>query len=284
LSAAARLRPTRRPSAPADPRVAFPSLSVSLPSLLFFCLFFCSAALAGSAQAAEGEFVAIPRLSGPVVDQADVLSPGAERAITDLARELEQKTGAELAVLTVPSTEPEDVFGYGMRVLEEWKLGKRGVDDGLLFLFAIEDRKLHIFTGYALEGILPDGRVGEIRDTFIVPAFRSGEYDRGVTLATRAAAEIIAADKRVRLSGEPLPRGRGAPDVDLPPWLLLLIFLLFVLPALLGRGRRRRGFAPIFFGGGLAGAGRGGFGGGFGGGRGFGGGGSFGGGGAGGRW
>jgi uncharacterized protein len=206
--------------------------------------------MAGAAQAQD--FAAVPALVGPVVDQAGVLDAGAERAISDLARELEQKTGAEMAVLTVPTTAPEDVFDYGMRVAESWKLGKQGVDNGLLLVVAVDDRKLHMFTGYGLEGILPDGRVGAIRDNYLTPHFRKGDYAAGIYSGLRATAELIAADAGVQLTGEPArpPRERSGRSLRVSPFTLLLLGF-FVLPALLGGGRRRRrGFAPIFFGGG----------------------------------
>jgi uncharacterized protein len=261
----------------------------------------CSAlALAGAAAKREAdELLAVPPLTGPVVDLAGALSPAGRRRIEALAVEVEQKTGAEIATLVVRSTAPEDPFGYGMRVAEAWKLGKKGKDDGLLLLVALDDRRTHLFTGYGLEGILPDGRAGAILDEHVVPAFRAGEYDRGVYAGLRAAAEVIADDAGVELGGEPVARRRGAQPGPDPALLVGLAILAFVVLAALAAlapptpaRRRRGGFAPIFWGGGLPqprgrlGSGLGG-GGGFGGGGfggGFGGGGSFGGGGAGRGW
>jgi uncharacterized protein len=235
----------------------------------------------------------VPPLSGPVVDTAGVLSPAEERAIVTLVTELERKTTAEIAVLTVGSTAPLDPFDYGLRVAESWKLGKQGRDNGLLLLVAVGDRKVRFFAGYGLEGILPDGKLGAILDDYVTPHFRAGDYGGGIQAGVRAAAQEIADDAGVTLEGEPLRAPRTpAPQVDLV-WLLLFLFL-FVLPLVLAsrsRGRRRRWFFPIFFGGGRFGGGfdGGGFGGGFGdgfggGGGGFGGGGRFGGGGAGRGW
>lgn len=255
-----------------------------------------------------GGFAAIPPLAGPVVDTTGTLSPETRRRIEALAVELQQKTGAEMAVLLVRSTQPEDAFSYGMRVVEAWKLGKRaratgpnvgGGDNGLLLLVALDDRKMHMLTGYGLEGMLPDGRVGEILDRFVVPAFRAGDVGKGVYQGLRAAAEVIAEEAGVELSGQPLRRARPAPAPTIDPMVLLAIAVI-VLLAIGGmvqrapRGRRRRRYGPVFWGGGfggwdggsrggsLGGGGFGGGGGGFGGG--FGGGGSFGGGGAGRGW
>jgi uncharacterized protein len=238
------------------------------------------AALAGIAGAEQVR--PVPALTGPVVDLAGVIPEADERRISALARELRDKTGAEMAVLTVATTAPEDVFGFGMRVAEAWKLGTAQQDNGVLLVVAVDDRKLHLFTGYGLEGILPDGRVGRIRDAYLVPAFRRGDYAGGTYDALRAAAEIIAAEQGVTLTGAPGRRpGPAAPEVPVP--LIVGFVLALVLLAILGStlgpppGRRRH-YHPIFFGGG-------GFGGGFRGGGGFGGGGGgFGGGGAGGSW
>jgi len=261
-------------------------------SLLVFLLVLAGLGSLGEARAQDG-FQPVPPLAGPVVDRVGVLSAGARKKIEALALELEQKTGAEMAVLIVETTAPEDVFDYGMRVAETWELGKQGRDDGLLLVIATGDRKLHFLTGYGLEGILPDGRLGRIRDAYLVPAFRAGDFDAGVSSALRAAAEVIAADAGVTLSGEPArpPRSERERERGIGPAGLLFLLAFFLLPllrVLRGGRRRRRGYAPILFGGGLGGGGGGGGGGagGWGGGcgGGCGGGGGFGGGGAGGSW
>jgi uncharacterized protein len=242
---------------------------------------------------ARAEAPPIPKLTGPVVDPANVIAPAEAKALGDLAWELKQKTGAEIAVLTVRSTAPEDVFDYGMRVAEAWKLGSAEKDDGLLLVVAVDDHRAQFFTGYGLEGILPDGKVGAILDDYVVPAFRQGDYGGGIYAGMRAAAEVIAANAGVTLSGTPAqpvrrPRRRASPFAFL--WILIVLWVL------LGSRRRRLGYGPFLFGsgfggrrGGFGGTLGGGFGGGFGGGGGGlggfgGGGGGFGGGGAGRGW
>jgi uncharacterized protein len=231
----------------------------------------------------------IPAPRGFVTDAAGVLSRDTVARLEALARELREKTGAELAVLTVESTAPLDDFTYGMRVVDAWRPGRKRDDTGLLILLATKDRKLRVFTGYGLEGILPDGLVGQIQDEAMVPALRAGRIDEAVERGVRAFAARIAADKGVTLTGVPPPRARPA-QPELPGWMGLLVLLLivgFFMYAVSqgGRGRhvrrRRGGFYPGWGGGGFGrGGGFGGGGGGFGG---FGGGG-FGGGGAGRSW
>ncbi len=229
-----------------------------------------------TAAAVAKEGALIPGRAGPVVDEAAVLSATHEAAIESLARELKAKTGAEIAVLTVKSVAPLDEFSYGMRVVEAWKLGQAGKDNGLLLLVAIDERRIRFFTGYGLEGLLPDGKTGAILDQHVVPHVRRGDFGTGVYNGMAAAAALIASDAGVKLTGVAPYQGRRVRRRGNP--LMLPYLLFFGLPGLFMRGRRRRMmFMPMFFGGGFGG---GGFGGGFGGG-GFGMGGGFGGGGAG---
>jgi uncharacterized protein len=223
----------------------------------------------------------IPAPQGFVTDLAGVIAAPVRARITRLAEELQARTGAEIAVVTVDTTAPLDDFTYALRIAEAWKPGRKKDDTGVVFLVAVGDRKLRILVGYGLEGILPDGLVGEIEDREIVPAFRAGHADEGIWRGVAALAERIAAAHGVALTGMPPPRP-PAPGTVLPPWALLLIFLailaLVLYQATHAQRLRRGGGFPYGFGGGF-----GGFGGGGGGFGGFGGG-SFGGGGAGRSW
>jgi uncharacterized protein len=145
----------------------------------------------------------IPAPSGPVVDLAGVLDEGSKRRLAEIIRAVREQTTAELAVLTVATTAPLNIGEYSIAVFDRWKIGKRGTDNGLLFLVAIRDRRFHITTGYGLEGVLPDGKLGEIRDRFILPSFRNGRYGEGILRGTEAVALVIL--------GKPLPApGRPA--------------------------------------------------------------------------
>ena len=233
----------------------------------------------------------VPAALGYVSDYAGVLDATTRRDLDALIAELKAKTGAEIAVVVVESTQPLSAFDYAMKIAEAWKPGARGQDNGVVFLVARRDREVFILTGYGVEGVLPDGRVGEIRDRLVVPAFRRGDYAGGIRAATETMADLIAAGAGVQLERRPAagPAARRQPTLidALLPVLLLIIFLALAsqFPSLLlglgGQGRRRFPGRGGFGGGGFGG----GFGGDFGGG-GFGGfgGGGFGGGGAGGRW
>ncbi len=241
-------------------------------------------ALAPPARAAEP---AIQTPQGYVTDLAHVLPPPVQARITGLVEELRAKTGAEIAVVTVPTTAPLDDFDYAMRVADAWHPGRKGEDTGVVFLVATQDRKLRVLVGYGLEGILPDGLVGEIEDREVVPAFRAGDVGDGVWRGVAELARRIGASRGVTLTGVPPPRPRGPQPVPLPGWVVLLVVLAILALVLyqLATPRRFRGgvFLPPGGFGGFGGFGGGGFGGGGGGFGGFGGG-DFGGGGAGRSW
>jgi uncharacterized protein len=230
----------------------------------------------------------VPQPQGFVSDYAGVVDAATRRDLDALVAELKAKTGAEIAVVVVNSTTPLTAFDYAMKIAESWKPGARGKDNGVVFLVALKDRETFILTGYGVEGVLPDGKVGEIRDRLVVPAFRRGDYAGGIRAGTEAIAGIIAAGAGVRLdAARQVPRPTRPHPTLLSVLLPILLFIIFL--ALVSR----LPIGPFIFGGpgmrrgGFGGGPPGGFGGGFGGGGGgFGGfgGGDFGGGGAGGKW
>jgi uncharacterized protein len=235
----------------------------------------------------------VPIARGFVSDYVGVLDPATVRGLEALIGELKAKTGAEIAVVVVKTTQPLNAFDYAIKIAEAWKPGDKSKDNGVVFLVAIEDRELHILTGYGVEGPLPDGRVGEIRDRLVVPAFRAGDYAGGIRAATEEMAAIIAADAGVTLTGVAVPRRRESRPQGSAVLLAVVVLVVVVLLALQSvqrvdprfrRARRRRYWSHGYDGGFGGGFGGGGFGGGGGGGFGGFGGGGFGGGGAGGKW
>lgn len=178
-----------------------------------------------------------------------------------------------MAVLIVPTTQPESIEQYAIRVADQWKLGRTGVDDGVLFLVAKDDRTLRFEVGYGLEGVLPDALCNQIINGFALPRFKEGDFFGGIR---DGVSRILGT-----IQGEPLPppprqkKSSGGVIV----WIFIfLLFLINFLPRLFGFSSARSGRGGWR-------SGRGGFGGsGFGGGGFGGGGGGFGGGGASGRW
>ena len=263
-------------------------------------LFVCLLLVVGSAGRVCGASPELPSPAGPVTDLVGVLDQETRQRLTRFLDQVRERTGAEIAVLAVASTAPDTVEGYSIAIFDRWKIGQRDKDNGLLFLVAVQDRRMWITTGYGLEGILPDGKVGEIRDRAILPFFRAGRYAEGIVRGTEALAAVILAQAGGATTG-PLAQvsSRKRATQFGGPWTgaLLALFVLLVLFSIAASAADRRAArgnravpsrwhrrAPWWTGGGLGGGyggwSGGGFGGGFGG---FGGGGS-GGGGAGGSW
>jgi uncharacterized protein len=149
---------------------------------------------------AAGADVAVPQLSGRVVDQTGTLSAGEIDTLTQRLKDLERRKGSQVAVLIVPSTKPETIEQFSIRVAEAWKIGRRKIDDGALLVIAKDDRKLRIEVGYGIEGALTDVTARRIIDEVIVPDFRSGDYASGISAGVDRMIRVI--------DGEPLPAPR----------------------------------------------------------------------------
>ncbi len=221
----------------------------------------------------------IPAYTGYVTDAAGVLGDARKAQLEGFLEQVRTKTGAQFAVLTVPTCAPEDPSAYKTRVFQEWKIGDAEKDEGLLLLVAMQEHALKFETGYGLEGTLPDCWQSRMLRDLAVPRFRAGEPAEGITAAVLATAQRIAAEKGVTLEwdGRELRYARSR-DGRLPSWVVVLVFVFIffvLLPALLANAGKRGGRGGGWYMSG--GGGFGGYGGGFGGGGGGGGGGSFGG-------
>jgi len=205
-----------------------------------------------------------PKPKGLINDFANVVPPSYEQKLVSITSELFDKTGTPVVVVTMPDIGGEDYNAYANRLYEAWGIGKKGEDKGVLIFVAIKERKMRIEVGYGLEGILPDGLAGEIRDRHMIPYLKQNKFGEGLLNGTAAVTQIIAKDAGVQLTGEvPVraPKKRRSRVSFIP---LLLIFFLFMFV-----GRRRGGswifFLPLLMGGGSPRYSRGGFGGSFGG-------------------
>jgi uncharacterized protein len=186
--------------------------------------------------------VAVPPLRSPVTDLTGTLTAEQAATLEQQLRAFEAKKGSQIAVLIVPTTEPETIQQYSFRVAETWKLGRRGVNDGALLAIAKDDRAVWIQVGYGLEGALPDVLANRIVEQVIVPRFRSGDFFGGIR---EAIARMIAL-----VEGEPLPEPtrsqRGAPSADgLGSALPVLLLLVFVGGGILRRILGRFGGASV---------------------------------------
>ena len=164
--------------------------------------------------------VAVPPLSGRVVDQTGTLSAGDISSLTQTLKDLEARKGSQIAVLIVPTTAPETIEQYSIRVAEAWKIGRKKIDDGALLVVAKDDRHLRIEVGYGLEGALTDVTSKRIIDEIIVPKFRSGDFAGGIAAGV---ARIVAV-----VDGEPLPAPQPQQSWNLPDQLgNALPFIIF---------------------------------------------------------
>ena len=154
--------------------------------LLSLCLFNAASALQE-----------IPKLTERVTDLSGILTVEQKNQMSHKLARLEQSKGSQLAVLILPSTQPETIESYSMRVVEQWQLGRKTVDDGVLLLIATADRKLRIEVGYGLEGAIPDLLAKRIIDEHISPAFRQGDFFIGISSGINALEKLI--------QGETLP-------------------------------------------------------------------------------
>ena len=161
--------------------------------------------------------VAIPALTGPVVDTTATLDEAASQHLAEQALALQQRKGAQLQVLVVNTTQPEDIAQYAQRVFDAWQLGRKGVDDGVLLVVAVEDRRVRIHTGYGLEGAIPDATAEQVIQDYLLPKFRDDDYAGGITDGAAALVALI--------EGEPLPEV----DTSLPT-AMKVILALFALP------------------------------------------------------
>lgn len=184
---------------------------------------------------ARADLVPVPELRARVTDLTGILSAAEQQALEDKLAAFEQQKGAQLAILIVPTTRPETIEQFGIRVVEAWKLGRKGVDDGLLLLVAKDDRALRIEVGYGLEGVIPDAVGKRVIEEVIVPRLRAGEFAAGLDAGIGRLTALI--------SGEPLPppdAGRQGPSgrlvEDILPVAMLFVFLGGgLLRALFGR-------------------------------------------------
>ncbi|MBA8888268.1 uncharacterized protein FHW12_002492 [Dokdonella fugitiva] len=149
------------------------------------------------ASAAEGDVKAIPALTARVSDYTGTLDPTQRQSLEDELAALEKAKGAQVGVLIVPSTQPEDIAQYGIRVGEAWKLGRKGTDDGVILIVAKDDRRVRIEVGKGLEGAIPDAAAARIIREYVAPRFRGNDYYGGVHDALGALTKLI--------NDEPLP-------------------------------------------------------------------------------
>jgi len=175
----------------------------------------------------------VPPLQSRVTDQTGTLTAAERSALEEKLAAFEARKGAQLAVLVVPTTQPEAIEQYSIRVVDAWKLGREKPDDGALLLVAMQDRALRIEVGRGLEGALTDLVANRIIDETITPRFREGDFAGGITAGAERMMAVV--------DGEPLPEPEkhwdGPQDIGgmLPMLFFIIIFASTILRAIFGR-------------------------------------------------
>jgi uncharacterized protein len=185
--------------------------------------------------------VAVPPLTARVTDLTGTLTQQQRAALEERLAAFEARKGSQIAVLIVPTTQPEEIEQFSIRAAEAWKVGRKGVDDGALLVVALKDRRLRIEVGYGLEGALPDARAKRIIEEYIVPRFKAGDFFGGIDAGVSRIMSVV--------EGEQLPPPRASPGAAVrggdSPGLYELLFIGFMLVFVVG-GVLRAMFGRFF--------------------------------------
>jgi len=198
--------------------------------------------------AATCAWASIPaKPQGWVSDFAGIMSDMIKPQVDALCAEVKKSTGAEIAVVTVPSLEDMSIEEYAVKLFEKWGIGEKGKDNGVLFLIAPNERKTRIEVGYGLEPVITDGRAGEIIRETVIPFFRAGDYNQGILHGSMQIAALITGEDFV--PSVPIPRPEPRPDE--PTWPvkvgIILFFSLFITLGFLALGSSLRQKGQSFF-------------------------------------
>jgi len=194
----------------------------------------------------QAQVLTFPQTNAAVNDYAEVISPEYEARMDKLARAVWEKTGTALVVATFRDLGGESPRIFANKLYAAWGIGKSGEDKGVLLLVAVKERQVTYETGYGAEGILPDAKMGDMLDQYVVPFLRRDEYDEGLLNGMAAVAQVVAKNAGVRLNV-----GRYAPGATVQPksrgigGLSPLFFVVLLI--ILGLFGRRRGLLPFFF-------------------------------------
>lgn len=203
-------------------------------NILRLALLVCSLALGHTALAGDG-LVAVPPLTSPVTDLTGTLDASQRATLESGLRAFEKERGSQIAILLLPTTKPETIEQYSIRVAEAWKVGRKGKDDGVIVLVAKDDHKLRIEVGYGLEGGLNDATAKRIVSEIMAPRFKAGDWAGGLQAGVERIQAVIA--------GENLPPPEAAKagsdsdweDAALAPGLVACLFVGTMLCRALGR-------------------------------------------------
>ena len=171
--------------------------------------------------------VSYPAASGYVVDQSGIIDSATQSRLEAWILELKQKTTAEVAVVTVDSTEPLSIEEYAVNLFQRFGIGQKGKDNGVLLLVAYKDQHMRIEVGYGLEGAITDAYSSRIINTIMAPEFKEGNFSEGIEKGTAAIVTLIAKEYNVTLTGVPEPVYQDQQQAG-SVWVLLFIICIFI--------------------------------------------------------
>ena len=175
----------------------------------------------------------VPDLKGRVNDYADLLSPATEASLESVLNNLESSDSTQIVVLTIKSLQGDSLEQFSLRVVEDWKIGQQGLDNGVLLLVARDDRKIRIEVGYGLEGTLTDMTAGRIIRNVISPKFKQGDFNQGIIDGIGAIVATVRGEFSADAGDGPAPSSRADPG----GLLTSLIFIFFIFGSLLRKSK-----------------------------------------------
>lgn len=188
--------------------------------------------------------ISLPEYSRYVNDYAGILNEDTKYKLTALIVEIETKTQAQLAILTIGTTQPLDIETYAVKLFEKWGIGQKAKDNGVLLLVAVKDRALRIEVGYGLEGAIPDALAKDIIETQIIPFFKKGDYSAGIVAGAVSISRLIAKEYNVEFSElNNLPQDIPANKKENDFFTFLFMFVLVIIMVSLRAGI----FLPMIF-------------------------------------
>jgi len=177
----------------------------------------------------------VPYLTGRVNDYAQILSSETNQLLTEILKAHENRTSNQIVVLTIPTLDGEGIEEYAVDVFEEWKLGQKGIDNGILIVVVPNDRRMRIEVGYGLEPTLTDGMAGQIIQTVMTPRFKNGDYDGGIMDGARAVIDVLEGGELPDRAGGDRSTTRSndgffeGPDLSLRERILIGAFIFGII-------------------------------------------------------
>jgi uncharacterized protein len=182
-------------------------------------------------------FQQVPTLTARVTDLTGTLTEQQKNSLENELEAYENEKGSQIVVLLVPTTDPYPIENYSIRVAEDWKIGREGVDDGIIMVIAKEDRKIRIEVGYGLEGALPDAYSKRIIENIIIPNFRQGDFYNGIEDGLGAIMSLIQGEDLPAITQEPSGTSAIMNESFFITILMITLIILSVLKAFIKKSK-----------------------------------------------